>query len=387
MLKELVVLSLMVFLLSTVESNKPIKKVLSIVKDIKNEMVTVDEIVDALTPIIEGSCSCCDEKPQCQAILIVSGSNTINSAINSVQALDHDGYYLCDLPDIPSPYERFGATMDGHILCGGIDNSNLARNCICYNMGSWINPQDILNEERWHASSWGRPYPNSNVVESHIFGGEYSLNTSEIANCVDSTSSYNYNDGNAGQCTIQFDDHVIITGGWYGFSKKVVVYKHDGHLKDLKPLVHGRGFHGCGHYIDNDGNMVYLVTGGVVNDGGNEVDTVTTERSINEGEWSTVLTGDLPTPRHALRGVSLNNNVFMTGGWEWGTTFDAVGEVLQWDIYFNEWIKISDITPRYFHSVSVLPCDEVKNYCTTTTKKNSFPKTEYVGIENADGSV
>ena len=66
MLKELVVLSLFVFLLSTVESNKPIKNVLSIVKDIKNEMVTVDEIVDALTPIIEGSCSCCNDKPQCQ---------------------------------------------------------------------------------------------------------------------------------------------------------------------------------------------------------------------------------------------------------------------------------------------------------------------------------
>ena len=66
MIKELVVLSLFVFLLSTVESHKSMKKVLSIVKDIKNEMVTVDEIVDALTPIIKGSCSCCDDKPQCQ---------------------------------------------------------------------------------------------------------------------------------------------------------------------------------------------------------------------------------------------------------------------------------------------------------------------------------
>ena len=56
-------------------------------------------------------------------------------------------------------------------------------------------PQDILNEERWHASSWGRPYPNSNVVESHIFGGWYSLDTSESANCDDSTPEYNYNDG------------------------------------------------------------------------------------------------------------------------------------------------------------------------------------------------
>ena len=66
MIKELVVFYLFVFLLSTVESHKSMKKVLSIVKDIKNEMVTVDEIVDALTPIIEGSCSCCNDKPQCQ---------------------------------------------------------------------------------------------------------------------------------------------------------------------------------------------------------------------------------------------------------------------------------------------------------------------------------
>ena len=125
------------------------------------------------------------------AILIVSG----HPANYSVQALNHDGHYLCDLPDIPSPYGRFGATMDGHILCGGIENSNLTNNCICYEMGSWINPLDILIEERWHSSSWGRPLPNSNVLESHIFGGWYSLDTSESANCEDSIFSYNYNDG------------------------------------------------------------------------------------------------------------------------------------------------------------------------------------------------
>ena len=66
MIKDLVVLSLFVFLFSTVESHKKIDKILSIVKNIQNEMVTVNEKVDALTPIIEGSCSCCNDKPQCQ---------------------------------------------------------------------------------------------------------------------------------------------------------------------------------------------------------------------------------------------------------------------------------------------------------------------------------
>jgi len=380
MIKELVVPSLFVFLLSTVESHKSMKKVLSIVKDIKNEMVTVDEIVDALTPIIEGSCNCCNDKPQCQAILIVSGLYA--SANYSVQALDQDGHYLCDLPDIPIPYGRFGATMDGNILCGGYVYPN-SKSCICYDMGSWFDYPDILNEDRFHASSWGRPYPNLNVVESHIFGGYSLTDSTEIANCGDSTPSQNYNDGNSGQCTIQFDDYVVITGGLNGYSTTVAAYNDYGDRRDLQPLVEGRGFHGCGHYIDNDGNMVYLVTGGAIDD---STDTVTTELSINEEPWFISPTGNLQTPRHGMKGVSLNNKIFMTGGWEFGTTYDALGEVLQWDIYLNEWFNISSIIPRFFHSVSVLPCEEVKNYC-ISTKKKSFPKTESVDIQKADGSI
>jgi len=359
------------------------KKVLSIVKEIKNEMVTVDEIVDALTPIIEGSCSCCDDKPQCHAILIVSGLPEPN-ANNSVQALDQDGNYWCDLPDIPIPYGRFGATMDGNILCGG-QYYPLSKNCIYYNMGSWVDPMEILIEERWHSSSWGRPYPNSNVEESHIYGGFYSPNTSEIANYVDSIFSYNYN-GSAGQCSIQFDDYVVITGGYDAsgsISATVAAFNDDGFLYYFPPLVEARGLHGCGHYIDNDGNMVYLVTGGAIN---STSTTKTTELSINGGAWFTVSpSGDLPTPRIGLRCVSLNNQVICTGGWEWGTTYDALGEVLKWDIYSNEWIPISSIIPRFYHTASVLPCDEVKNYC--IYQKKSFPKTESVDIQNVDGSI
>ena len=38
-----------------------------------------------------------------------------------------------------------------------------------------------------------------------------------------------------------------------------------------------------------------------------------TELSVNEGAWSIATFGNLPMPFCALRGVSLNNNVFMTG--------------------------------------------------------------------------
>ena len=74
MLKEVFVIAFLVLLSSTVESTKPIKKVLSIVKKIKDQMVTfdemeeikdqiVDEVVDAINPTIASSCSCCEPKP------------------------------------------------------------------------------------------------------------------------------------------------------------------------------------------------------------------------------------------------------------------------------------------------------------------------------------
>ena len=74
MLKEVFVITFLILLSSTVESTKPIKKVLSIVKEIKKKMVTVDEmteiknqivdeVVDAINPTIASSCSCCDPKP------------------------------------------------------------------------------------------------------------------------------------------------------------------------------------------------------------------------------------------------------------------------------------------------------------------------------------
>ena len=80
-----------------------------------------------------------------------------------------------------------------------------------------------------------------------------------------------------------------------------------------------------------------------------------------------------------------NIATFILGGIEYAITNKVHGEVLQWNIYSNEWIPTSSILPRFHHSVSVLPCDEVENYC--TTKKKSFPKTESVDIQKVDGFI
>ena len=92
MQKEVFVITFLILLSSTVESTKPIKKVLSLVKEIKKQMVTVeeiaeikkqivDEVVDAINPTIASSCSCCNDKPKPQYCEGDQGINSVTSKI------------------------------------------------------------------------------------------------------------------------------------------------------------------------------------------------------------------------------------------------------------------------------------------------------------------
>ena len=51
---------------------------------------------------------------------------------------------------------------------------------------------------------------------------------------------------------------MVITGGWIGYSATVAAYDDNGFLYYLPSLLEGRAFHACGHYINDDGNMVNI---------------------------------------------------------------------------------------------------------------------------------
>ena len=59
-------------------------------------------------------------------------------------------------------------------------------------------------------------------------------------------------------CSIQFNEKVIVTGGLYT-TRTVSVYNIEGWMEDLPDLNTGRLYHGCGHYVDNNNNIVRLV--------------------------------------------------------------------------------------------------------------------------------
>ena len=62
-------------------------------------------------------------------------------------------------------------------------------------------------------------------------------------------------------CAIQLEEMVILTGG-IGTQSSVFAYDNRGLLEefDLPDLIEGRSNHGCGHYVNTDNIIVYLVT-------------------------------------------------------------------------------------------------------------------------------
>jgi len=298
-----------------------------------------------------------------EAIIVAGGKPDTTS----VEALTQDGQNLCLLPSLPTQHGRFGHTMDGNIMCGGMStNYQASKNCIFFKEGSWENPID-LNYARFHHVSWGRSDPPMNVEQSHLFGGDKKVNggpgdpfSSEVSGSAKgSASNYSLSHQVRNACSIQLRDYVVITGGYQ--SKAVYKYNDIGFVAALPSMNSNRAFHGCGYYYNNNDQLVYLVTGGIISNG---LKHDTTEISIDEGSWNVVPSGNLPRPAHAMRGISFDNKLFMIGGAEGPSTYDPIADVLQWDITAKKWNFITNLKhPRIFGSVSLLPIENVQPYC------------------------
>ena len=100
-------------------------------------------------------------------------------------------------------------------------------------------------------------------------------------------------------------------------------YGEAGFIRDLPDLNQERRQHGCSYYEDGEGRKVnidinysplilvqtYLVSGGYVG-GSNYLSS--TEVLLETGSaWT--LTGQLPSPRRALRAARIDNKIVMTG--------------------------------------------------------------------------
>ena len=108
-------------------------------------------------------------------------------------------------------------------------------------------------------------------------------------------------------CAIELEDRVILTGGVS--RAKVHVYNQEGYVMDLPDLVQGRQAHACGYFVNDAGHRVHLVTGGYSDD------FLSSTEILYNGDpaWTTAGLGHLPAPANGLRGVSIDNNILVTG--------------------------------------------------------------------------
>jgi len=158
---------------------------------------------------------------------------------------------------------------------------------------------------------------------------------------------------------------VILTGGSTSSptstTTRVVEYNEEGYLRDLPQLQVQRRNHGCGYYVNQDGIKTFLVAGG---SGAISQTLSSTELLLDQPGSAWVLTGELPSPRTALRGAKLGNKILMTGGVDDDSTSD---EILEFDPHGRRggtWRLVDKmLQPRSAHAVSVIPFEEFEGLC------------------------
>ena len=120
--------------------------------------------------------------------------------------------------------------------------------------------------------------------------------------------------------------------------------------------------HGCGHYINNDNVLVYLVTGGT----NRLAATISSTEILVSGSESWREVGNLPLPMHSMKGLSFKNMVIMTGGEAKFGLFqhDAVTSVISFNTTTEQWNYIGNMTQkRIDHGISFVPVEDIIDYC------------------------
>jgi len=332
-------------------------------KGVEAEQITdksTDVMVDS-TPItttgpLSNSESLHSTPTPVEGILISGGGLKGGAMRTSVELFNPVTGLTCSLPDLPD--NRNWHSMSGLTICGGddmdkgIDKS--LNSCLVFSQGEWSAGPALAQGRRYHCS-W---VPQEGTTL--LMGGYDTDMTTEL---VGQGPSFPLKYDTAGACAIPALDSVILTGGRYtmdGVSK----YGLTGHLSDLAPLLVGRYGHGCGGYYRQDtGTQVILVAGGTTVSKDYRYSFLSsTEQLVGEtASWKT--TTSLPRAMNELRGISVDNTIYMTGGYDEDTeTFRD--EILAWDADMEDWVKVGLMkVARSDHALSTVNMQELVNYC------------------------
>ena len=87
-------------------------------------------------------------------------------------------------------------------------------------------------------------------------------------------------------------------------------YNSEGWTGENWPSLNtARRYHACGHFVNSDHQVVYLVAGGVTI----LPDRLDSTELLTHGEPAWTQAGALPSPTAEIQAVSLNNEIFAAG--------------------------------------------------------------------------
>jgi len=238
-----------------------------------------------------------------QGLLVAGGWNGSNY-LDVVEIINLESLSSC-IVDVYLDQPRYAHTGDGDLVCGGANGDHNIGSCHNIVTGTNIS----LIDERFLHLSW------STGQEILLLGGAYTSRTTELITGDTTQAGFDlkYDTYRACGFADEDDDTFIITGGEYTGTTVATVsrYNKNGWMEDLPSLNTGRRDHACGSYLNNDGNRIYLVTGGY---DGNDLSS--TEMMVKgDSSWSEVQ-NSLPARMSGLRIISGNNEIITSGGYD-----------------------------------------------------------------------
>ena len=202
-------------------------------------------------------------------MIVVSGGHGPSSAGpfktgKSVQVLQSNGSYLCNLPDLPDN-GKHRHSQKGLELCGSGPVYGDPMRCEKFEDGEWKVTHNVsVDLQRQGEIYWFSPQGKILIAgccykpEDNVCGTYYcSSDTLALKDDGSMEASFNLNHGRfISACSFEVDDQLVITGGWSDPYHRVRMYNQTGFVKDYPDMNYARGGHACGYYKNSDNKMV-----------------------------------------------------------------------------------------------------------------------------------
>ena len=255
-------------------------------------------------------------------------------------------------------FPRSRHSLTGRVACGGRGEES-STSCEELEDGHWKEVVTLNTRGRRGHSAW--PVNGTLLLLGDFTDEDSHGTTTEIVTGNSTESFYQLRAKSSLSCGI--DDversQLILTGGLHR-GRDVDIYRLEGHDTRMPSLHTGRHSHGCAGYYrqvyEGVKGLVLVVTGGLNSLNRSLVSTEMFQFNADR-DWNYV--SSLPGPVTGLRGVTIDNRIFMTGGYNNNAGGVSRRDVLRYDVGQDQWVHVGDMrTPRAEHAVSPIKIED-----------------------------